>query len=73
MVGDHIRYLLILATCFMQIILSIRLCKSLENLVGKVIMGKKLFMQINWKSSPHISRSEFFYIESLYTYLYDRR
>ena len=53
-----------MATCFLwgvlQNIWSIRLHECLASLVGKVILGKKLFVHIKSKNSPNLSRSEIF-------------
>ena len=51
-----------MATCFLwgvlQNIRSMRLQECLANLVGNVILGKKLFVHIKSKNSPNFSRSE---------------
>ena len=51
-----------MATCFLwgvlQNIWSIRLHECLANLVGKVILGKKLFVHIKSRKSSNLSRSE---------------
>ena len=51
-----------MATCFLwgvlQNIWSMRLQECLANLVGNVILGKKLFVHIKSKNSPNFSRSE---------------
>ena len=51
-----------MATCFLwgvlQNIWSMRLHECLANLVGKLILGKKLLVHIKSKKSPTFSRSE---------------
>ena len=51
-----------MVTCFLwgvlQNIWSMRLHECLANLVGKLILGKKLFVHIKSKKSPNFSRSE---------------
>ena len=51
-----------MVTCFLwgvlQNIWSMRLHECLANLVGKLMLGKKLFVHIKSKKSPNFSRSE---------------